>query len=151
MNEKYWVTCAAAVLTASVLLPLSATADQPRHLLTFPTELQGTWAQTPDQCGNDDKSNIVIESAKYDDDAGTCAVQWINTPVSPGSNYMVRATCTSADDPSNSTALYIWIKPAADGSATMGRLFNVNAPLKTYQHCPARPDTSSGAAAPSQQ
>ncbi len=162
MKETYLVTCAAAVLAASVLLPLSATADQPQRLVTFPAALQGTWAQTPDQCGKDDKSNVVIQSAEYDDGAGTCAVQWIvETPGSVGANYNVRALCTSADDPSKSAAVNIIIRPEAGGRTwmsrlgiqlvadpTTGRLPNIH---PTYQQCPASPGTSSGTAAPSQQ
>ena len=37
----------------------------------------GTWAETAEQCAAKDKTNIVIEPAKYRDGGGDCAVRWI--------------------------------------------------------------------------
>jgi hypothetical protein len=54
----------------------AADADEIRHL-TFPNVMLGTWAETAEQCAAKDKSNVVIEPAKYGDGAGSCAVRWI--------------------------------------------------------------------------
>ena len=63
----------------------------------FPAALVGSWAETADQCGAKDKSTIAIESAKYSDVSGTCAVlRIVGTPGSQGPSYSVRAQCSSA-------------------------------------------------------
>ncbi len=124
-----------AALAVAVLSPLGATADEVRRVV-FPAALLGTWAESPDQCGTKDKSNVVIENTKYGDGTGTCAVRWIvETPGSLGVNYAVHALCTSAEDSNKTETVNIIIRPAADGRATMGRSFNA---LKTYQRCPAQ-------------
>jgi hypothetical protein len=67
----------------------AADADEIRHL-TFPNVMLGTWAETAEQCAAKDKSNVVIEPAKYGDGAGSCAVRWIvQTSGSRGVNYAV--------------------------------------------------------------
>jgi hypothetical protein len=48
----------------------------------------GTWAETAEQCAAKDKTNIVIEPAKYRDGGGDCAVRWIvETGGRGGINY----------------------------------------------------------------
>ena len=48
----------------------------------------GTWAETAEQCAAKDKTNIVIQPAKYRDGGGDCAVHWIvETAGSDGINY----------------------------------------------------------------
>jgi hypothetical protein len=42
--------------------------------LFFPNVLLGTWAETAQQCAAKDKSNVVIEPAKYGDGDGSCEV-----------------------------------------------------------------------------
>jgi len=85
-------------------------AGEVHRLATFPAALQGTWAETPDKCGNNDKSNVMIDSANYSDSTGSCAVQWIlELPGSLGDN--VRGSCTSADDPDKSDGVNIVIRP----------------------------------------
>ena len=63
-----------AILTLSVSTVLSraAVADEIRHT-AFPDLILGTWAETTEQCVTKDKSNIVIEAAKYGDADGSCA------------------------------------------------------------------------------
>ncbi len=119
---------------AALLLPQAAGADAVRHT-TFPAELLGTWAETAQQCADKDKSNILIEPAKYGDASGTCAVRWIvETPGSQGVNYAVHALCTSASQPTKTQIVNIIVRPEASGRATMGRSFET---LKSYQRCPA--------------
>ncbi len=62
----------ALAFALAVLLPLRATGDEVRRVM-FPAALLGTWAKTPDRCDTKDKSNVVIEKAKYSDGTGTCA------------------------------------------------------------------------------
>ena len=74
----------------------SAVAHEVRHI-TFPSGLLGTWAENAELCTAKDKSNILIEPAKYGDASGSCKVYWIvETPGSRGANYAVHAQCTSA-------------------------------------------------------
>jgi len=121
-------------LAVSALLSQSAGADSIRHT-TFPSALLGTWAETAEQCAANDKSNILIEPAKYGDASGSCDVRWIvETPGSLGANYAVHALCTSAAQPAKTQIVNIIIRPEASGRATMGRSFET---LKSYQRCPA--------------
>lgn len=123
------------ILAGALALPSAAAADEVRRV-AFPAVLLGTWAEKPDQCGTNDKSNVVIENAKYGDGTGTCAVRWIvETPGSLGANYAVHALCTSSANPSQTETVNIIIRPQADGRAIMGRSFNA---LKSYQRCPAQ-------------
>src|SRR5271156_6215956 len=87
-------------LAGSALLSRAAVGDEVRHT-TFESALIGTWAQTAEQCTANDKSNIHIDSAKYGDGAGSCAVGWIVETAAPhgNTNYAVHATCTSASIP----------------------------------------------------
>jgi hypothetical protein len=64
------------VVGASGLLAQGVLGHEVRHT-TFPTVLIGSWAETAEHCATKDKSNISIESAKYGDASGTCAVLWI--------------------------------------------------------------------------
>lgn len=121
-------------LAISALLSRAASADEIRHT-AFPAALSGTWAETTQQCADKDKSNIVIEPAKYGDTNGSCAVLWIvETAGSLGPNYSVHALCTSASQPAKTQTVNIIIRPEANGRATMGRSFDS---LKSYQRCPA--------------
>ena len=160
MKKTYFVTCAAVVLAAASLLPPGATAQEVQRLTTFPAALQGTWAETPDKCSNNDKSNVVIESAQYSDSIGSCAVQWI-IQLPPSLGYNVRGLCTSADDPNKSDGVNIVVRPEAGGRTwiaqlgvplapdpTTGRLPKIHT---TYQHCSTSTDTGSDAAKPNQQ
>jgi len=89
----------ATLIMLSGLIVQVAHADEIRHL-TFPNVMLGTWAETAEQCAAKDKSNIVIEPAKYGDGGGSCAVRWIvQTSGSRGINYAVHALCTSASLP----------------------------------------------------
>jgi hypothetical protein len=97
--------------------------------------MMGTWAQTAEQCTAKDKSNIVIETAKYDDASGSCDVRWIvETAGSQGPNYAGHALCTSALDSAKTEVVNIIIRPQGNDRASMGRSFE---DLKTYQRCPA--------------
>lgn len=53
-----------SLIVLSVLFVPAAQADEIRHP-TFPNVLLGTWAETAEQCVAKDKSNVVIEPAKY--------------------------------------------------------------------------------------
>jgi hypothetical protein len=122
-------------LAGSALLSRAAVGDEVRHT-TFESALIGTWAQTAEQCTANDKSNIHIDSAKYGDGAGSCAVGWIVETAAPhgNTNYAVHATCTSASIPPKTQVVNILIRPQDKDHALMGRSFDG---LKTYQRCPA--------------
>ena len=123
----------ALVIATSALLSQAAAGDEIRHT-TFPSAMIGTWAQTAGQCTAKDKSNVLIEPAKYGDASGSCAVRWVvETAGSHGPNYAVHALCTSAADPNKSQVVNIIIRPLGNSRASMGRSFE---DLKTYQHCP---------------
>jgi hypothetical protein len=125
---------AGATFVFLALLSQAAVGDEIRHT-TFAPALQGTWAQTAEQCAAKDKSNIVIENTKYGDASGSCAVRWIvETAGSLGPNYAVHALCASASQPAKTQTVNIIIRPEANGRATMGRSFES---LKSYQRCPA--------------
>jgi len=100
----------------------AADADEIRHL-TFPNVMLGTWAETAEQCAAKDKSNVVIEPAKYGDGAGSCAVRWI----------VLHALCTSASLPEKTQTKNIIVRPLGPDRAAMGRTFE---DLKNYQRCP---------------
>ena len=123
-----------AILAVAALTLSPAAADEIRRA-AIPTVMLGTWAETPEQCATKDKFNVSIESAKYGDGSGTCAVRWVVTTPSPhGTNYAVHALCTSSKDQSRTQAVNIIIRPDGTDRASMGRSFNQ---LKTYQRCPA--------------
>jgi hypothetical protein len=82
-----------------------------------------------------DKSNVSIESNKYGDGRGSCAVLWVvETPGARGTNYAVHSLCTSAKDQSKTQTVNIVIRPQGSDQASMGRSFE---DLKTYRRCPA--------------
>jgi hypothetical protein len=123
----------ASAIVMSLLLAAPAHADIVRRI-SFPAALLGTWAEKSDQCATKDKSNVLIESAKYGDGSGSCVVRWIvETPGSRGTNYAVHAFCTSASQPDKTQTVNIIIRPQSDGSAVMGRSFDN---LKIYMRCP---------------
>ena len=126
------------VFAASGVLLQDAIGHEVRHS-TFPTALIGSWAETTEHCTTKDKSNISIESAKYGDASGTCAVLWIvETPGAQGASYSVHARCTSAEDQAKTQTktqtANIVIRPQGDDRASIGRSFQ---DLKTYQRCPS--------------
>jgi len=111
----------------------AANADEIRHL-TFPDVMLGTWAETAEQCAAQDKTNIVIEPAKYRDGGGDCGVRWIvETAGSDGINYAVHSLCTSASLPEKTQIKNIIVRPLGPDRAAMGRSFE---DLKNYQRCP---------------
>jgi hypothetical protein len=123
----------AGLIILSGLVVQAAHADEIRHL-TFPNVMLGTWAETAEQCAAKDKSNIVIEPAKYGDGGGSCAVRWIvQTSGSRGINYAVHALCTSASLPEKTQIVNIVVRPLGDDRAAMGRSFE---DLKNYMRCP---------------
>ena len=95
----------------------------------------GTWAETAEQCAGKDKTNIVIEPAKYRDGGGDCAVQWIVeiTEGSGGVNDAVHSLCTSASLPEKTQTKDIIVRPLGPDRAAMGRSFE---DLKNFQRCP---------------
>jgi len=122
-----------AVLSVSALTLSPAAADEVRRP-TIPGGMLGTWAKTAEQCATKDKSIVSIESAKYADGSGSCAVRWVvETPGSRGTNYAVHALCTSAKDQSKTQTVNIIIRQNGNDRASMGRSFDE---LKTYQRCP---------------
>ena len=66
----------ASLIMLSGLFVQAAHADEIRHT-TFPNVMLGTWAETAEQCAAKDKTNIVIQPAKYRDGGGDCVVRWI--------------------------------------------------------------------------
>jgi hypothetical protein len=79
----------ASLIMLSGLFVQVAHADEIRHT-TFPNVMLGTWAETAEQCAAKDKTNVLIEPAKYRDGGGDCAVRWIvETAGSDGINYAV--------------------------------------------------------------
>jgi hypothetical protein len=66
----------ASLIMLSGLFVQVANADEIRHA-TFPNVMLGTWAETAEQCAAKDKTNIVIQPAKYRDGGGDCEVRWI--------------------------------------------------------------------------
>ena len=123
----------AGLIMFSGLLVQVAHADEIRQV-SFPSVMQGTWAETLEQCTAKDKNNVVIEPTKYGDGAGSCAVRWIVlTSGSRGANYAVHALCTSASLPEKTQIVNIIVRPLAEGRAAMGRSFDG---LKNYLRCP---------------
>ena len=122
-----------SLIMLSGLFAQAAHADEIRHL-TFPNVMLGTWAETAEQCAAKDKSNVVIEPAKYGDGGGSCAVRWIvETAGSRGINYAVHALCTSASLPEKTQIVNIVVRPLGQDRAAIGRSFE---DLKNYLRCP---------------
>ena len=123
----------ARLIMLSGLFVQAAHADEIRHT-TFPNVMLGTWAETAEQCTAKDKTNIVIQSAKYRDGGGDCAVRWIvETAGSDGVNYAVHSLCTSTSLPEKTQTKNIIVRPLGPDRAAMGRTFE---DLKNYQRCP---------------
>src|SRR5215470_7883291 len=131
----------ASLIVLSGLFVQVAHADDIR-LSTFPSGMLGTWAETAQQCAAKDKSNVVIEPAKYGDGDGSCAVSSIvESEGSRGINYAVRALCTSASLPEKTQTVSIIVRTLGPDRAAMGRIYlrsagSVFDDLKTYLHCP---------------
>ena len=122
------------IVAAYGLLLQDAVGHEVRHS-TFPTALIGSWAETTEHCASKDKSNISIESVKYGDASGTCAVlRIVETPASQGANYAVHARCTSEKDQAKTQTVNIIIRSQGDDRASIGRSFQA---LKPYQRCPS--------------
>ena len=68
---------ASLIVLSGLFVQVAHAADDIR-LSTFPNGILGTWAETAQQCAAKDKSNVVIEPAKYGDGDGSCAVSWID-------------------------------------------------------------------------
>jgi hypothetical protein len=132
---------ASLIMLSGLFVQVVHAADDIR-LSTFPNVLLGTWAETAQQCAVKDKSNVVIEPAKYGDGDGSCAVSSIvESEGSRGINYAVRALCTSASLPEKAQTVNIIVRTIAPGRAAMGRIYlrsagSVFDDLKTYLHCP---------------
>jgi hypothetical protein len=121
-------------LAIFALVSRTAAGDEIRRA-ALPAALLGTWGESSENCTTKDKSNVVMESAKYGDASGSCAVRWVVETASPqGTNYAVHALCASAKDPTKTETVNIIIRPQGDDRASMGRSFQG---LKTYQHCPS--------------
>jgi hypothetical protein len=129
------------IMLSALFVQVAHAADEIR-LSTFPNVMLGTWAETAQQCAAKDKSNVVIEPAKYGDGDGSCAVSWIvETQGSRGINYAVRALCTSASLPEKTQTVNIIVRPIGPDRAAMGRIYvraveSVFDNLKTYLRCP---------------
>jgi hypothetical protein len=123
----------ASLIMLSGLFVQAAHADEIRHT-TFPNVMLGTWAETAEQCAAKDKTNIVIQPAKYRDGGGDCAVSWIvETAGSDGVSYAVHGLCTSASLPEKTQTKNIIVRPLGRDRAAMGQTLE---DLKTYQRCP---------------
>ena len=96
----------ASLLMLSGLFAQVAHADEIRHA-TFPNSMLGTWAETAEQCAAKDKTNIVIEPAKYRDGGGDCAVRWIVETAAPITQCIAFAPAHRCRrSPKPSTSLY---------------------------------------------
>jgi len=132
---------ASLIILSGLFVQVAHAADEVR-LSTFPKVILGTWAETPQQCAAKDKSNVVIEPARYGDGDGSCAVSWINqSEGSRGVNYEVRALCTSASLPEKNQTVTIIVRTLGSDRAEMGRIYlhssgSVFDDLKKYQRCP---------------
>jgi hypothetical protein len=123
----------ASLIMLSGLFIQIAHADETRRA-TFPNDMLGTWAETAEQCAAKDKTNILIEPAKYRDGGGDCEVRWIVETAGPdGINYAVHSLCTSASLPEKTQIKDIVVRPLGRDRAAMGRSFE---DLKNYQRCP---------------
>jgi hypothetical protein len=122
-------------LAIFALVSRTAAGDEIRRA-ALPAALLGTWGESSENCTTKDKSNVVMESAKYGDASRSCAVRWVvETPSPQGTNYAVRALCTSASDQTKTQIVNIIIRPQGNDSASMGRSFR---DLKIYHHCAAQ-------------
>ena len=132
---------ASLIMLSGLFVQVAHAADQIRYS-TFPNVMLGTWAETSQQCAAKDKSNVVIEHAKYGDGDGSCAVSWIDeSEGSRGVNYAVHALCTSASLPKKTQTVNIIVRTLGPDRAAMGRIYlrstgSVFDDLKTYLHCP---------------
>ena len=132
---------ASLIVLSGLFVQVAHAADEIRHS-TFPNVMLGTWAETAQQCAAKDKSNVVIEPAKYGDGDGSCAVSWIvESKGSSGINYAVRALCTSASRPEKTQTVNIIVRTLGPDRAAMGRIYlrsagSVFDDLKKYQRCP---------------
>jgi hypothetical protein len=132
---------ASLIMLSGLFVQVAHAADETRRS-TFPNVLLGTWAETAQQCAAKDKSNVVIEPAKYGDGDGSCAVNWIvEAEGSRGINYEVRALCTSASLPEKNQTVTIIVRTLGSDRAEMGRFYlhsagSVFDDLKKYQRCP---------------
>jgi hypothetical protein len=131
---------ASLIMLSGLFVQVGHAADEIR-LSTFPNVMLGT-AETAQQCTAKDKSNVVIESAKYGDGDGSCDVRWIDqSEGSRGINYEVRALCTSASLPEKNQIVTIIVRTLGSDRAEMGRIYlhsagSVFDDLKKYQRCP---------------
>ena len=122
-------------LAIFALVSRTAAGDIVRRA-SLPATLLGTWGESSENCMAKDKSNVVIESARYGDGSGNCAVRWVvETPGLRGTNYAVHALCTSASDQTKTQMVNIIIRPQGNDSASMGRSFR---DLKIYHRCAAQ-------------
>jgi len=129
------------MLSGLFLQVAHAAADEIRHS-TFPNVVLGTWGETKEQCAAKDKSNVVIEPAKYGDGDGSCAVSSVvESEGSRGINYAVQALCTSASLPEKTQPVNIIVRTLGPDRAQMGRVYMHSAgsvfdDLKNYMRCP---------------
>ncbi len=132
---------ACLIILSGLFVQVAHAADETR-LSTFPNVVLGTWAETAQQCAVKDKSNVVIEPAKYGDGDSSCAVRSIvETQGSRGINYAVHALCTSVSLPEKSQTVNIVVRTLGPDRAAMGRIYlrsteSVFDNLKTYLRCP---------------
>jgi hypothetical protein len=132
---------ASLIMLSGLFVQVAHAADEIRRS-TFPNVVLGTWSETKEQCAAKDKSNVVIEPAKYGDGDGSCAVSWIvESEGSRGINYEVRALCTSASLPEKTQTVTIIVRMLGPDRAQMGRIYlrsagSVFDDLKTYLRCP---------------
>jgi hypothetical protein len=56
---------ASLIMLSGLFVQVAHAADDEIRRSTFPNGVLGTWAETAQQCAAKDKSNVVIEPAKY--------------------------------------------------------------------------------------
>jgi hypothetical protein len=118
---------ASLIMLSGLFVQVAHAADEIR-LSAFPNVILGTWAETARQCAADGN--------------GSCAVSSIvQSEGSRGTNYAVRALCTSASLPAKTQTVNIIVRTLGPDRAAMGRIYlhsagSVFDNLKTYLRCP---------------
>jgi hypothetical protein len=122
---------------AVALTALAATAvlaDIVRHA-SVPERLLGSWAESADGCGPDDKTVIVLSAKAYEGADGKCAVDWVSETAGPrGPIYSARLRC-SDPPPGKSPIFDLIIRPDDAKTISVGLNFDS---LKVYRKCAAK-------------
>ncbi|HTP91633.1 MAG TPA: hypothetical protein VMJ52_07860 [Xanthobacteraceae bacterium] len=121
------------LVVSAILAATAAYADEIRRT-AFAPALLGTWAPGGQTCDAKSNNNIVIAETSFNDNAGSCKVDWIvETAAAAGTNYSVHAACTDQQNKTSATNRIIRLD--SNGRVSVGASFD---DLKPYQRCPAK-------------